>query len=255
MKKLNKILFLILIIICTGLVYAQDNRLDSTHFEEAPVITEKPVYFGIGLGYVGTFIFPSYTDINKINEKFPGLPQFSGPVFLSGAHGFTGIGVIPNLRVGFFGYSGSSSVTKQNPDTSTLGSNISLSLTGISIDYGMVLFKSFAILPGLNLGWSNVTLDYYQVKSNIDWNNFTNGTLQSSYLNRAEGSFWFVQPHIDIEYALKPFLMIRGNISYGLSFSSSWKYNTNATLNNVPSGINSSGLSLQIGIFIGLFNF
>jgi len=241
-------------------IFAQDDKVDNITFEEAPVITERPTYFGIGLGYLGTFIFPSYADLNtKIKTDFSAnplttIPQYKNPVYLSGAHGFTGIGIIPNIRVGFFGYSGTNSVTKANLDTTT-GSSIKIGMTGLSIDYGIVLFKSFAILPGVSFGLATVDLEFYKANSSYNWGDVTDPPKQGGYMQRMEGSFYFVQPNVNFEYAVKPYLMIRGDIGYSLSFSPTWKYNTNATLNNVPSGINSSGLTLQLGVFVGLFNF
>jgi hypothetical protein len=49
--------------------------------------------------------------------------------------------------------------------------------------------------------------------------------------------------------------MLRANVNYNLTFGNNWTYNRNATLNNVPTGINANGLSAQIGLFIGIFGY
>ena len=253
MKKLS-LLFVSLTMLFVNLV-AQDDKIESLQFEETPIVEERPPYFGIGAGYVGTFIFADYSQINSLfkTNNF-GLPEFKNPIYMSGAHGFTGIGIIPNIRVGFFGSSGTASVTNNVGDT-LKGATYSVSFGGFSVNYGIVLFKSFALVPGVNLGWSSATLEIYKTSSNYDWTKIDNNIDQNAYNKRAEGTFWFAQPHLDIEYVLTPFLMVRANVGYSASFSPTWKYHKEASLSNVPSGINTSGLTAQFGILVGLFNF
>jgi hypothetical protein len=253
MKKYGTLLILSMIL-CVNL-YSQDEKIDNLQFEETPIVEERPNYFAIGAGYVGTFIFSDYTEVNNLlKTNNLNLPEFKNPIYMSGAHGVTGIGIIPNIRVGFFGLSGTANVNSNN-DTMLQGSSFSVSLGGFSINYGIVLFKSFAILPGVNLGWSTATLEVYKTPKTFDWTKIDNKDEVNAYNKVAQGSFWFAQPHIDMEYALTPFLMVRANVGYSISFLPSWKYNKEATLDNVPTGINTSGMTLQFGVLVGLFNF
>lgn len=254
-NKLKQPIIIALLFLMGFVLNAQDDKIENLTFEETPVINESPVYFSIGLGYLGNFFFANYTDVNtKIKSSFTGLPELSGPVYMQGAHGFVSIGIIKNLRFGFFGYGGTKSVTMTS-GTNTMGVNYGVGITGASIDYGIVMFKSFAVLPGINIGAASVDIDFYNTSSTIDWNNINNVPETSGYLKRMEGKFYYIQPNISLEYALSPFLMFKAGAGYSLSFSPSWKYNTNATLDNVPSSINASGLNAFIGLSLGIFNF
>ncbi len=49
--------------------------------------------------------------------------------------------------------------------------------------------------------------------------------------------------------------MFRLGVAYSTSFGNQWKYNNSADVINMPDKINSNGLVLQTGIFVGLFNY
>jgi hypothetical protein len=236
---------------------AQDDDLEDMDFEEVPIVEERPTYFAIGAGYIGTLSWINLDEINaKISNDFL-LPEYSGSLYLSGAHGFTGIGIIPNLRLGFFGITGKQKVD-QNQDSIKYGSSLSLNYTGFSVDYGFVLFDHFAILPGIQVGWSSLNINIYRTLNTADSPDWTQIKLEDNpeYFSKdMNGSFWYVQPQIYLEYALTPFLMARASAGYNLSFNTSWEYNSSADLKNVPDGITTGGFSAQFGIFVGLFNF
>jgi hypothetical protein len=245
-------LFLVVFTFIFGftLLIGQDD-LNNVQFEESDVKIEKPPYFGIGGGYVGNFIFYNLDDVNNLIKAIPvGLDEIKSPIFLSGAQGFTAIGIIKNLRIGFSGFSGSKT-TEKEVNFSTKGVKYEVSYTSFAIDYGIVPLKSLAILPGINFGWSNVNISKYSI-SQIDWNDLKSENYNSIILT---GSFWFVQPGINVEFAATPFLMIRVGAAYPISFSPKWKIDDVKEITNVPSGIKPSGFNFNFGIFVGLFNY
>jgi len=127
------------------------------------------------------------------------------------------------------------------------------------MDYGFVLFKSLAVLPGINLGWGGLTLESYQGVTDYNWSNFNTKVDSLNFMNRAKTTFSFIQPNLSIEWTLTPYFMIRGNVGYNYSFALSgdwdWELNKYSNLKEVPKGINASGLTAQFGIFLGLFNY
>jgi hypothetical protein len=248
MKKIT--LALLLILFFTLGVFSQDEQIDNLQFEETPVIEQRPTYFAIGAGYVGNLLFMNLDDVNSLMTKID-LPEYKGSVYTAGAHGFTGIGIIPNIRLGFFGIGGSNSVEKN--DTMNFGSKLSVGTTGFSIDYGYVLFQHFSLLAGINAGWSSIELEIYRTDKSNSWGNINNN--QSGYFKRVEGDFWFVQPNLYMEYAITPFLMARAAAGYSFSFAPSWTISSSSELTDVPETMNTSGLNLQFGICVGLFNF
>ena len=254
MKKLALLLFILLL--STPLLQSQDDELDDMDFEEIPVVEERPTYFAIGAGYVGGLNFLNYDAINtKLANDFQ-LPEFSGFMYMSGAHGFTCIGIIPNLRLGFYGLTGSVKVDK-NQDTVLYGSKFSVSYMGFSVDYGIVLFKHFAVLPGVQVGWSDIEQIIYRTRNNANspnWDEIQPANDGEYFSKNISGDFWFVEPQIYFEYALTPFLMARASAGYNFSFNLAWEYNS-ANFKNVPDDITTGGFSAQFGIFVGLFNF
>ncbi|MFN3306648.1 MAG: hypothetical protein ACK42Z_05620, partial [Candidatus Kapaibacteriota bacterium] len=148
MKKFFSTLLVFTIV--NFIVLSQDDQ-SNIQFEESNVQIEKPPYFGLGGGYVGNFLFLNLDEVNVIS-KSQGLENIKSPLYLSGAQGFTAIGLIPNLRVGFAGYSGFNKVEKQETFSTTIGLKCEVTYAAFGIDYGFVPFKSLAILPGLNFG-------------------------------------------------------------------------------------------------------
>lgn len=258
-----KVNLLLLTIFCflifTYNAFSQDDRLDELEFESATINEEKPPYFAIGGGYTGTFIFTNFDELNKklLEQTFRfSEDALSAPIFLSGVQGFTAIGIIPNVRLGFLGMGGSKRVEKRDTIIN-LNKNVeySLSFQGVFIDYGFILMKSLALIPGITFGWGNRTIEVYQAPAEISWDQFEAIGDINKFLNRAEGNFYFVQPNINFEYALTPFFMIRANVGYSLSFGGEWTFNQTSKLSNVPDKIDANGLTLQLGLFLGLFNY
>lgn len=231
------------------LTRAQDSGNLNFQFEETEMEEVKPPYFGLGGGYIGAFTFPKF---DEVKNKFSGFDDLSGAIYLSGAEGFSAIAIIPNVRLGFFGFNGSKTYEKAQNDTTT-GISYAIGFTGFSLDYGYVPFKSFALLGGVNLGWSHITIEEYKSASNVDWKNLSSNP--TAYFWSVEGGFWFIEPKINVEYAITPFFMVRGGVGYSFVFSRKWKYNRFATLDNVPSALNTDGLKIQFGLFLGLFNY
>ncbi len=231
--------------------FSQDNL--NFQFEESELQEMKPQYFGLGGGYLGSFSFVKLDDIKGmvLND---GLDEIKSPIFLSGAEGFTAIGIIPNIRIGFFGYSGSK-VTERTIGDSTKGVSYELEYMGFAVDYGFILFKSFALLPGFNLGWSGINIERYLNRKEFDWNELNTNGSSNRYFFKIDGKFWFVEPKLSIEYAVTPFLMVRAALGYPVAISKDWKLNRNESLLNVPSSLNTTGLKVQLGIFVGLFNY
>lgn len=246
---MKKILFLLVFFVLTFTSTFSQDEVNNVQFEESDVKIEKPPYFALGGGYVGNFVFLDMNDLNSL-IKYIGLQEIKTPIFLSGAQGFTAIGIVKNLRIGFAGYSGSKKTEKEENFT-TKGVKLEVDYTAFSIDYGIVLFKSFAILPGVNLGWSKITLEKYAI-SNFRWEDLKENAYTS---NLVSGSFWFLQPTVNFEFAATPFLMIRLGASYPISFSPKWVVNDVKEISGVPSGIKPTGFNVNFGIFVGLFNY
>ncbi len=240
-------------------LYAQDGKLDEYSWEQEPIQTESATYFGIGGGYTMTFHFIDFAAINNhLKANNFGLSDFDGQLLLSGGEGYTGVVFVQNLNVGFFSYGGNKEVSKDtiiNTTNVKRAVQFSTGFTGLTIDYGIVPFGSFAIKPGISLGWGNMSVENYQAVNSFNWADYKPTSDALNYINRAETSFLFVKPGVSFEYKLAKFLMLRANVSYAMTFSYDWKYNNVASLKDMPTDINSNALQFQLGVFVGLFNF
>lgn len=242
------------------LLNAQDDDFEDFSFDTKPLRNEKNPYFAIGAGYQYSFLFLNYDDLNKYVQSI-GLDDYDGIFYVGGIHGFTGLVVVPNLRLGFFGLSGSKITGKDihafGLETEKRASELTIEMNGFSLDYGIVQVKELAILPGVNFGWGRLEIESYQSKPTKNWDNIG---LDDNKMHRFENSFMFVQPQISIEYAVTNFAMLRLNAIYNLTFDNplsdkKWVYNNHTELAGMPSGINSKGFSAQIGLYLGLFNY
>ncbi len=243
--------------------YSQDDDLDDLSFEQEPLQEQSDPYFAIAGGYTGTFFFANIDALNALfkDNKFEFGKDMTTPIYLSGAQGITFIPWLPNFRAGFYGYGGSSTVetnldvgTVDNPINVTRSAEYSVVFTGLSFDYGIVVVKSFTILPGINLGWGNMVIEANQTQGDIKWGEINTAADNLNWLKRAEKDFFYIQPNIYFELALQNFFMLRFNAGYSYALKSDWKFNKSAILNEVPTTLNANGLHLQFGIFIGFFN-
>ncbi len=253
-----------MLLICNSInLFSQDEQLDEFSFDSEPLQTESIPYFAIAGGATVNFSFFNYDEINKhLTTNFPVSdisPNFEGSMLQIGGEGFTGLVYIQDMRVAFFSYAGK----KDNGTTVAFNGvdykrqfDYSTGLWGLSLDYAFVPFKRFAILPGVSFAKGYLSINSYQSKSNFDWNNFKPEVGdQNVWRNELEASYWVVKPQVNLEYAITNFLMFRVGIGYSSTFAYDWKFNKSATVDNMPDGINSNGLQIQSGIFLGLFNY
>lgn len=258
---MKKLFLLVLLVIGTTNLFSQDNELDNFSFETEPLKSESTPYFAVGAGYNFNFLMMNYDEVNKYVVEKLGLEKFKGVFTINGVHGFTGLVVIPNTRLGFFGMTGSKEVSKENVSLNTkMSSELIVSVNGFSLDYGLVPFKGFAILPGFNFGWGNYTLETIETPAKFDWSEIDKINVGSAKMNRIENKFMFLQPQVSFEYAVTNFAMLRANVNYNLTFDNpladkSWTFNKEAEIKNPPSKLNANGLGIQIGIYLGLFNY
>lgn len=260
-----KIFALALILFGSVTAWSQDDMLDSLDlsFESTPIKEEQIPYFAIAGGFTGTFFFANFDEMNAlIKSNFPSLAgeEFSGSLFMPGAEGFTAIGIIPNMRLGFFGAGGSKSIKSINSDT-TRSMDYAVSFNGLSFDYAWVPTRRLAVIVGANLGWGTMAIEYYRTTKELNWNDFGEDVNPNNFMNRAEAGFWLIQPHLNIEFAVTPFIALRGSAGYSFSLMGNWKFNQNSTFppspasNKPPDKLNASGLYAQFGLFLGLFNY
>jgi hypothetical protein len=276
MKRLLYILFIgFTIIIFNGNAKAQSDKgstmdtiinndndfLKSFEVEDVDTFAPKKFYKVLGFGYTGTFIMHKLGDFNTlIKDNNFNMPELKTPIYLSGFNANFSVEQTRNFNIGFSYSAGSKNVEKSlssdiNPMLKDYTRNINykVSFTSIDLNYAIVPFESFAIMPGVSFGLSNLALKVYQSKSNYD---FKRDLKDSNSFNYSlDGSFYFAEPHVNLQYKLSQNFCFRAGAGYSFAFSPDWKYNNDGTLSNMPSGVKPEGLNINFGIYFGFFDF
>jgi hypothetical protein len=234
-----------------------DNKIDQFSFEEIPQIEEKVPYFAVGGGFTGTLLFTNFDALNSTASDFFGTSvAFGSPMFMTGGQGFVGFPFISNSRLGIVAMGGSTTLTQDrsiNSVETTRRVQYALSLTGITFDYAFTPIKGLAILPGAMLGFGTMSITSSSSLKTRVWSGI-GMTNVNNFSQELRSSFIMIQPNLNIEYSFTPFTMIRFNAGYSYTTMGDWKVDGSTTMTGVPDAINGRGLTLQAGIFFGLFN-
>ncbi|MFM8840218.1 MAG: hypothetical protein ACKOFB_03865 [bacterium] len=246
---------------------AQDDRLDELTFEETVIQEEKVPYFGVGGGFMVSLFSPNLSDVNTQLTNV-GFSELSTPITMTGALGVATIGIVPNVRISITNLGGSAST----PEKTFVANNknyfrsvtLSNAYTGFGFDYAFSLAKSLYLLPGITGGWGTMDIVTSQYAEGSSTSNNSIGGFPSDanvFNHSLSNDYFMINPGISVEFAPallgndKPRIVtVRAHAGYALSFMGDWKENGSTIVNNVPSGIEASGLAFQLGFMIGLFN-
>lgn len=252
---LKKLLFLLLFTMTVNTYAIQDDRLDELPFDEEPLEEPAKNYFAIGGGATLSFMFINFDDMNKfiITKDLVTDKKLEGPMIMTGGTGFTGLPWVPNMRVGVSGMSGTSKVTYEI-GTMKKEVDYTVSSFGLNFDYGIVLTKSLALLPGVGVNFGSTTIEYINNGQDLTWE--TPNGLTNSYIARMNNDYIMLQPSLNLEWAALDYLAVRigGGFSYQVN-ASEWTLNNNDKVLNAPDGLKLSAPYAQIGILVGLFNY
>jgi hypothetical protein len=240
--------------VISGVASAQDDKLNQFSFEDVPTEEAKPAYFAVSGGFISTWLFTNLADLNTLTNSAVNS-TYNSPVVLFGGEAFAAIGIIPNVRVGFMSI-GSINTTLQSPSgvSPTRQTEYSIIMNGVSIDYAWTPLKGFAIVPGIRGGWGAVNYEISQSSSQSQAYPLFPISTTANSMRRMRSNMLFAMPNLNLEYAFTLVSMVRLNVGYNLSFMQDWRADNASTLSGVPTNINASGLTAQVGLFFGLFN-
>ena len=231
------------------------------------------------MGLFGGFT-PGYLalDLEPMNAliKASGIAPFDQKgAWLWGGAGAAYIMLVPNLRVGGLGMSGSvstgSSVAVAGVGTVRRDAEVQVGFGGVTVEYVVPLAERLDIAFGAMLGGGGIDLELRQSIGGVDsWANegriFAGwppgsppppSSLAAASLNNNKrtlsGSFFVWIPSVTIEYAVLGWMALRIGGSYvGMSFPS-WSVDQEYELNDVPSSVSGKGIMVSAGILLGTF--
>lgn len=237
--------------------HAQDDELDRLGFEDGGTLDESgEPYFAVGVGYLPSFFF---VDLEALNDAVAGsdfsTEELGSPIYVNAFHVTTAIGIVPNLRIGFMLSSGATEISQSIEGGMERAVDYYARFNGLSFEYALVPVKSFAVLPGVVAGWGRTQIETRQTSGESNWSDFPNPSDPNDFLNLYEAKMWFVEPGLSVEYAVAPFTNVRASGGYALSFMHDRTLNRAADLKGAPDELNASGAKVQLGLYLGIFNY
>lgn len=261
MKKLFGLFLLFAMLLSAPVLYAQDDDLDDLDFSEDEEYNDmEKGYFTLGGGYMANLFQPNFDELNKMLVGPLGMKELDGYLLMHGGQGFVTIGSY-DVRVGFFSYGGNEYVEEEESGSPHRKFEYYAGVNGLSIDYA--LYRPFEntmliIMPGINIGWGTLALEYSQTNGDANWNDIKPEADSENFMNRMESGFFFVQPTVNLEWSPTSFLLFRAAVSYTVTGQYEWNYNGLSTFGSegsVPEDVSANGLSVQLGVYFGLFNY
>ena len=241
-------------------------------YEHHKVKMKKKKRFSAGYGggsWIPMWFMPDFSDLNDISSslgfKDTAFPQNGFLMQGGGGKGPIGKG----LFLGGMGESFENSQTSKHlwvidGDSTTVSRKLKYSVKfgGVTLDKRIAFSKRFVAGIGMMLGSGTIKMDISQKKvdneSDIDLQNGLEQNFDTEYYNASslglKNSFVVFHPNITMLYRITPWLAIRAQAGYMLSYSpKGWKVEKNGesiSATNKPES-NLNALSFSIGPWFG----
>lgn len=215
--------------------------------------------FGIAVGFTPSWAVPDFSNLNQSIKDF-GVPEFSKSGFpLYGGSGYAYLMIVDNLRLGGTGYGGST-VSSATVNGFQREARFSLGGGALTVEYTMPFIKKIAVSAGTMIGWGSMDIELSQNSGELSWNNswlqFMDSQKSSNTIyKKMTNNFFYLTPTINTDIPLSRFIALRAGAGYQLEISSSWEFDNQKPLTDVPEQINSNHFFVQLGLFIGFFGF
>ena len=193
--------------------------------------------------------------------KTAGMPLLKDqPMYLAGGEGYGYIMFLKNVRMGGCGVTGTVSSTTYDP-AANIKKNVdyNVSYGGFLIDYVLPLGGQVDVAAGVTIGGGGVDVtmsaDNGTYKQwNTLWSQFGQNDSTINITRHLNGSFFTLQPHVSVEYAMLRWFQLRVGVSYPYMTGAAWKLEDSQDILNVPSNLKTEGPVVTAGIMFGFFN-
>ena len=254
MKRLLTVVALISFIILTSLAQDQESSSD---FNQSNRIKVK---VGGAAGFTPAWGLFNLDAINT-TLKGAGMPELKNqPMYLAGGEGYGYIMFLKNFRIGGSGVTGTISSTSYDPATNTEKNvDYHISYGGFLIDYVLPIGDGVDVSTGVTIGGGGIDItmssDNGTYKQwNTLWSEFGNNDSTTNITRHLNGSFFTLQPHVNIEYAILRWFQLRAGVSYPYMSGATWKLEGTQAILGVPGNLKTDGPVITAGIMFGFFN-
>jgi len=230
--------------------------------QEEPIPPKRSKLAKIGLfgGFTPGWLSVDMKSVNDFVLAARGAPLSENGVFMAGGGGAIYVMVLPNVRIGGMGMSGSVKSTALDAGGIRRDAKFNVGFGVVSIEYVFPIVERLDIAAGIMLGGGGIDLT-------MRVSNGGNNTWQSEqkYLSdglggavnnvtrQYSGAFFVWIPTVNVEYTVLGWLAFRVGASYvGMSFPS-WQVDGNYELLGVPSNVSGKGFMVQGGVLLGVF--
>jgi hypothetical protein len=217
---------------------------------------------GLFAGAMPGYLFADTKPINDYLKGAGAATLSESGMFMYGGGGAIYIMVLPNVRIGGLGMSGSLS-SSQIDGIYRKDAKVSIGFGGVTVDYVIPLAPRLDLALGTMIGGGGIDitlkLDAGGNKTWLqEWSNFGTGTYGTpGQVNSIErllsGSFFIMIPSANLEYALMGWLGVRLGVSYVAMMAPSWTLDGTHDLVGVPSAISGKGFMINAGLFLGTY--
>ena len=228
--------------------------------EEPPIPPKRSRAAKVGAfgGFTPGWLFVDVKPINDFLQAAGGAPLKDNGVYLWGGGGAAYIMLIPNLRVGGLGMSGSITSTSVDAFGVRRDAELHVGFGGVTLEYTMPLAERLDVSLGTMIGGGGIDLVLRQDKGGIDlWSGeqyiFRNGSPSMNFKRTLSGSYFILIPSLNVEYAILGWFGVRLGASYVSMISPSWTVDDNYELLGVPTNVSGRGFMLNAGLFVGTF--
>lgn len=254
MNRTACVLFFSLILLTSSSIAQVDDE-----YEPIPPVKPSQGKLGGGGGYTPGWLFLDLDRLNDFIVTGGGTPFPDGRLMMHGGQGYAYVLIVPNLRIGGIGMSGSRSSSHVETATNTRRD------VDLTVGYGGVTFEyAFPVVPRLDLtfgtviGGGGMTLRLSKDRGTVrqwgeTWVELGGSQAVEEYSRKLESSFFVYQPSVTLEFALLRWLGIRAGVSYLGMAGGEWTLDNQYELLGVPDEIDGAGWMINTGIYIGTF--
>jgi len=209
-----------------------------------------PAWLGIDVAPINAFLKPA-----------GGAPLKENGVFLTGGAGAAYIMLVPNVRVGGVGMSGSIRSTALNAAGVRRDAELHVGFGGVTVEYVLPVVERLDVSVGGMLGWGGIDLTLRQDNGRAktwqqEWDAFRAddyGGNPGNITRRLSGAYFVYVPTVNVEYAILGWLGARVGGSYVGMTAPSWELDGKHELLGVPADVNGQGFMVSAGLFVGTF--
>jgi hypothetical protein len=232
--------------------------------QEEPIPPKRTKMAKVGLfgGMMPGYLFADMKPINDYLRGAGAAPVGENGMFMYGGGGAIYIMLLPNVRVGGMGMSGSLSSSQLSGNVRR-DADVHVGFGGVTVDYVVNVAPRLDLAIGTMIGGGGMDLTLRQdVGGNKtwmqEWSSFGTGDYETAgQVNNIErvlsGSFYVLVPSVNLEYAFTGWLGARLGVSYVAMISPSWSLDGTHDLLGVPSAITGRGFMINAGLFLGTY--